>query len=99
MFNCYLIVVFAELEFVVLIVLGIGLIVAEFFLTSGILGILGAGTILGSLYVAGYDFKIMTYSIAIALIVALVVAVILFRLICLHRGTFRRLVFKEGTTR
>ncbi|HLS35464.1 MAG TPA: nodulation protein NfeD [Bacillota bacterium] len=97
-FYGHLIAGLAGLESVVLLVLGIGLIVAEFFLTSGILGILGAGTILGSLYVAGYDFKIMTYSIAIALIVALVVAVILFRSIGLQRGPFRRLVLQERTT-
>lgn len=97
-FYGHLIAGLAGMEVVLLLILGIGLIVTEFFITTGILGFLGGGLILVSLYLAGYDFKIMTYSIAIAFTIALVVAIVLFRSIGLQKGPFRRLVLEDRTT-
>ncbi len=88
----------AGMESIILLVLGIGLIVAEFFVTGGILGILGAGSILGSLFMAGYSVGHMSMSIAIAFIVAIVVGVILFRFIGLERGLFRHMILRDQTT-
>src|SRR5690625_2689272 len=45
----------AGMEVVILLLLGIILIVAEFFVAGGILGLLGVGAIIGSLFMAGYD--------------------------------------------
>lgn len=88
----------AGMESIILLVLGIGLIVAEFFVAGGILGILGAGSILGSLFMAGYSVGHMSMSIAIAFIAAIAVGVILFRYIGLERGFFKHIILRDQTT-
>lgn len=88
----------AGMEAVILLVLGIILIVTEFFVTGGILGLLGVGSIIGSLFIAGYDFGHMSLSISIAFLVAIGAAVILFRSIGLEKGFFRHIVLKDRTS-
>lgn len=88
----------AGMEAIVLLVLGIILLTAEFFVTGGILGLLGAGSIIGSLFMSGYDLGHMTVSIAIALVVAIVAAVILYRAIGMEKGMFRHIVLQDRTT-
>lgn len=88
----------AGMEAIVLLILGIGLIIAEFFVTGGILGLLGVGSIIGSLFLSGYDIGHMSLSIAIAFVVAVVAAVVLFRSIGLEKGIFRRIVLKDRTS-
>ena len=88
----------AGMEAIVLLILGIGLIIAEFFVTGGILGLLGVGSIIGSLFLSGYDIGHMTLSIAIAFVVAVVAAVVLFRSIGLEKGIFRRIVLQDRTS-
>lgn len=88
----------AGMEALVLLLLGIILIVAEFFVTGGILGLLGIGAILGSLFMAGYDISHMTLSIAIAFVVAIIAAVFLYRSIGLERGIFKHIVLRDRTS-
>src|SRR5699024_6082608 len=68
----------AGMEAVVLLVLGIVLIISEFFVTGGILGLVGVGAVIGSLFMSGYDLGHMSLSISIAFIVSIVVAFILY---------------------
>lgn len=88
----------AGMEAIILLILGIVLIIAEFFVPGGILGVLGVGAILGSLFMSGYDIGHMALSIAIALIVAIAAAVILFRRVGLDKGIFRHIILKDRTT-
>ena len=88
----------AGMEAIVLLILGIGLIITEFFVTGGILGLLGVGSIIGSLFLSGYDIGHMSLSIAIAFVVAVVAAVVLFRSIGLEKGIFRRIVLQDRTS-
>lgn len=88
----------AGIEALVLLILGILLIVAEFFVTSGILGLLGVGAILGSLFMSGYDLGHMTLSISIALLVAILAAVILYKSIGMERGVFKRIILRDRTS-
>ncbi len=88
----------AGMETVLLLILGIGLIIAEFFVTGGILGLLGVGSILGALFMAGYNVTHMSMSIAIAFIVAIIVGVILYKFIGMERGIFKRLILTDQTT-
>lgn len=97
-FYGHLIAGLAGMEAILLLLLGIGLIIAEFFVTGGILGLLGAGSLIGSLYLAGYDIGHMSLSIAIALVVSIAAAIILFRFIGLERGIFRHIVLSDRTT-
>lgn len=87
----------AGMEAILILVLGIGLIIAEFFVASGFLALLGIGAIITSLFMAGYDFGHMSMSIAIAFIVAIIAAIILFRSIGMERGLFRHIVLRERT--
>src|SRR5699024_758785 len=88
----------AGMEAIVLLILGIILIILEFFVTGGILGILGAGSVIGSLFLAGYDVKHMSLSISIAFIIAIIATVILFKWIGLERGIFRKIILRDRTT-
>jgi len=88
----------AGMEAVILLILGIILIILEFFVAGGILGILGAGAVIGSLFLAGYDLKHMSLSISIAFIIAIIAAVILFKWIGMERGIFRKIILRDRTT-
>lgn len=88
----------AGMEAVILLLIGIGLIIAEFFVSGGILGLFGAGAVIGSLFLAGYDISHMSLSISIAFIVAVIVGIVLFKFIGLEKGFFRHIVLRDRTT-
>ncbi|MEC2160054.1 NfeD family protein [Virgibacillus halodenitrificans] len=88
----------AGMEAIILLILGIALIIAEFFLPGGIAGLLGIGAIIGSLLMSGYDLGHMAMSISIAFLVTLIVSIILFRRIGMDKGVFRHIILKEQTT-
>lgn len=88
----------AGMEAIVLLLLGIILIIVEFFVAGGIVGLLGVGAILGSLFMSGYDLGHMSLSVAIAFVVAIVAAVILYKAIGLEKGVFRRIILRDSTT-
>ncbi|WP_199689937.1 MULTISPECIES: nodulation protein NfeD [Clostridia] len=88
----------AGMEAVILLILGIGLIIAEFFVPGGILGLLGAGAIIGSLFMSGYDIGHMSMSIGIAFLLSFIVSIILFRRMGMDKGIFRHIILKDQTT-
>ncbi|WP_234448058.1 NfeD family protein [Virgibacillus salexigens] len=88
----------AGMEAIVLLILGVVLIIAEFFVPGGIVGVLGIGAIIVSLFMSGYDLGHMSMSIGIAFLVTLIIAVILFRRIGMDKGVFRHIILKEQTT-
>ncbi|SET61466.1 membrane-bound serine protease (ClpP class) [Oceanobacillus limi] len=88
----------AGMEAILLLILGIALIIAEFFVPGGIMGLIGIGAIIGSLLMAGADLSHMTMSIAIAFLVAIFASVILFRRIGMDKGVFRHVILKDQTT-
>src|SRR5699024_10366357 len=88
----------AGMEAILLLLIGIGLIIAEFFVSGGILGLFGAGSVIVSLFLAGYDIGHMSMSISIAFIIAIIVGVILFKYIGLEKGIFRHIVLRDRTT-
>ncbi len=88
----------AGMEAIVLLILGILLIILEFFVSGGILGLIGVGAVLGSLFLAGYDLGHMALSVSIAFIVAIIAFVILFKWIGLERGIFKKIILRDRTT-
>lgn len=88
----------AGLEAIVLLLAGIGLIIAELFVASGLLGLLGIGLVIGSLFMSGYDLAHMSLSVGIAFVIAIVAAIFLFRSIGMEKGVFRHIVLRERTT-
>jgi len=85
-------------EAIILLVIGIGLIVAEIFVAGGILGLLGVAAIIVSLFMSGYDIGHMSMSISIAFLVSLGAAVVLFRRIGMDKGVFRHIILKDENT-
>ena len=88
----------AGMEAVVLLILGIILIILEFFVAGGILGLIGVGAIIGALFLAGYDLGHMSLSISIAFIVAITAAVVLYKWIGTERGIFKKIILRDRTT-
>ncbi|MFD1850236.1 NfeD family protein [Oceanobacillus bengalensis] len=87
----------AGMEAIILLVLGVILIIAEFFVPGGIVGLLGIGAIIGSLLMSGYDIGQMTLSISIAFVVAVIASIVLFKRIGLDKGVFRHIILKDST--
>ncbi|MBM7554723.1 NfeD family protein [Thalassobacillus pellis] len=88
----------AGYEAIILLVLGIILVVAEFFLPGGIAGIAGIAAIVASLMLSGADTGHMAMSIGIAMIVSIVASVILFKTIGLEKGFFRHIILQDATS-
>ena len=88
----------AGYEALILLVVGIILLVIEVFAPGGILGFIGIGAIVGSLFMTTDDVGHMSMSIAIALVLTIIVSVILFKTIGLEKGIFRHVILREATT-
>jgi membrane-bound serine protease (ClpP class) len=88
----------AGMEAIALLVLGIILIITEFFVAGGVLGLLGVGAIIASLFMSGYDLGHMSLSISIAFIVAVIAGFILFKSIGMERGLFKHLILRDRTS-
>src|SRR5690625_3655653 len=88
----------AGMEAIILLVLGIILIITEFFVAGGVLGLLGVGAIIASLFMSGYDLGHMSLSISIAFIVAVIAAFVLFKSIGMERGVFKHLILRDRTS-
>ncbi|MDC3413346.1 nodulation protein NfeD [Aquibacillus sp. 3ASR75-11] len=88
----------AGYEAIVLLVLGIGLIVAELFIPGGFVGIAGVGAIVASLFMSTNDAGNMAMSIGIAVLASILVSVILFKSMGMEKGFFRHFILKDATT-
>ncbi len=88
----------AGMEAIILLIAGIVLIVLEFFVPGGIVGLIGVGAIITSLFMAGYSLGNMIVSIAIALVVAVVAAILLYRSIGLNKGILRHVILQDQTS-
>ncbi|MEJ8776562.1 NfeD family protein [Pseudogracilibacillus sp. ICA-222130] len=87
----------AGMEAVILLIVGIILIILEFFVAGGILGFFGVASIIIALLMSGYTLSHMMMSVAIALVAAIVVAVILYKWIGTERGIFKKLILRDRT--
>lgn len=97
-FFGHLVAGFAGYETLIIFVIGLILVAAEFFVPGGIVGILGGVLILGSLLFAGESVVHMAYSILIAMVIAVIGMVILMKFFGKKLHMFNRLVLKDATT-
>lgn len=88
----------AGMESIILVVIGIVLIILEFFVPGGILGLLGTLSIIASLLLAANNIGHMVFSILIALLVTIIAVVILFRRFGYEKGIFRRIILFDSTS-
>ncbi|KGP73154.1 NfeD family protein [Pontibacillus yanchengensis] len=97
-FYGHLIAGLAGYETIIFFALGIICIVLELFVPGGILGIIGVGAVIGSLFMTGNDMGYMAMSIGIALMVAIIASVVLFKTMGLERGFLKNIVLNDSTS-
>ncbi|WP_154655297.1 NfeD family protein [Pontibacillus halophilus] len=89
----------AGYETIILFVVGLILIVLEFFVPGGILGVIGVGSVVGALFLSSADIGHMALSLAIALMVAIIASVILFKTMGLEKGFLRNIILNDSTSK
>lgn len=89
---------FAGYETVIAFVIGLILLIAEFFVPGGIVGIIGGVLIIGSLLFAGESFVYTAYSILIAMFIAVIGMVIIMKFFGKKLHMFNKLVLRDATT-
>jgi len=87
----------AGYESIILFLIGIGFIVAEFFLPGAIAGIIGLGLIIGSILLAGGNVVHMGISVLIALLVAIVGMVIIVKFFGKKIKIFNKMILTDAT--
>ncbi len=88
----------AGMESIILVIIGIVLIVLEFFVPGGIMGLLGVLSIITSLLLAAENIGQMIFSILIAILVTIIASVLLFRRFGYENGIFRRIILFDSTS-
>ena len=88
----------AGFEVLIMFVIGLILLIAEFFVPGGIVGIIGSVFIIMSLLFAGASVTHMLLSIIIAMAIAIVGMVVLMKFFGKKLQVFNKLVLKDATT-
>jgi len=87
----------AGMESIILFVIGIVLILVEFFIPGGILGLIGFGAILTSLFIATDNIAHMALSLVIAIGVTVLAIFILFKVFGKKMKLIKRIVLSDST--
>ncbi|WP_370512385.1 nodulation protein NfeD [Planomicrobium sp. CPCC 101110] len=96
-FYGHLVAGLAGYEAIILLIIGFGLLVVEFFVPGGIAGFFGLAAIFGSILLAGGDLQTTSIAILIALIVASVGMVILLKFFGKRLHLFNRIILMDST--
>ena len=96
-FYGHLVAGLAGSEALILFVIGIGLIIAEFFIAGGIVGIIGALAVVGSIIMAGGNPMQMAISVLIALAIASVGMVIIIKFFGKKLHLLNKMVLMDAT--
>ena len=89
---------FAGYETIIMFIIGLVLLLLEFFVPGGIVGIIGGALIIISLLFAGASITHMAYSIIIAMFIAVIGMVILMKFFGKKLHVFNKLVLRDATT-
>lgn len=97
-FYGHLIAGLAGYEVFVLLIIGLALIIVEFFVPGGILGGLGAMSIVISLFMATDNIFALSLSLLIAISLTVFVAIFLYKRIGLQKGLLRYIILSDRET-
>ncbi len=97
-FYGHLVAGLAGYETIILFIIGIFLIVAEFFLPGGLAGALGIGAILASIMLAGGDMVQMGISLLIALLIAVATVIIFVKVFGKKMKFFKKIILNDSTS-
>ncbi|BDH62272.1 hypothetical protein MTP04_24020 [Lysinibacillus sp. PLM2] len=89
---------FAGYESIILFIIGFALLLAEFFVPGGIVGLIGGALVIISLLFAGESVVHMAYSILIAIIIAVIGMVVMMKFLGKRLHFFNKLVLRDATT-
>lgn len=89
---------FAGYETIIMFIIGLVMLLLEFFVPGGIVGIIGGALIIISLLFAGASVTHMAYSIIIAMFIAVIGMVILMKFFGKKLHVFNKLVLRDATT-
>ncbi|RKJ61889.1 nodulation protein NfeD, partial [Butyricicoccus sp. 1XD8-22] len=89
---------FAGYESILLFIIGFALLLAEFFVPGGIVGLIGGALVIISLLFAGESVVHMAYSILIAIIIAVIGMVVMMKFLGKRLHFFNKLVLRDATT-
>jgi len=89
---------FAGYETVLLFMIGLGFIIAEFFVPGGIVGLIGGALVIISLLFTGESVVHMAYSILIAMAIAIIGMVVLVKFFGKNLHLLSKLILKDATT-
>lgn len=96
-FYGHLVAGLAGYESIILLVIGLGLMVMEFFIPGGVVGILGIVAVLGSILLAGGDLQTTAIAVLIAMIAATSGMVILVKFFGKRLQLFKRVILTDST--
>jgi membrane-bound serine protease (ClpP class) len=96
-FYGHLVAGLAGFESIILFIIGIVLILIEFIVPGGILGLIGFGAILTSLFIATDNVTHMAISLLIAIGVTTLASIILFKVFGKKINIFKKIILKDST--
>ncbi|RLQ98177.1 NfeD family protein [Falsibacillus albus] len=96
-FYGHLVAGLAGYESIVLFIIGIVLIVLEFFLPGAVAGILGIAAVLGSLFLASGNVKYMGISILIAITITIIGMVVMVKVFGKKMKLFKKIILSDST--
>lgn len=96
-FYGHLVAGLAGYESIILLIIGLGLLILEFFVPGGVAGILGIAAVLGSILLAGGDLQTTAIAILIAMIAATSGMVILVKFFGKRLQLFNRIILSDST--
>nr|WP_228460359.1 nodulation protein NfeD [Cytobacillus dafuensis] len=96
-FYGHLVAGLAGYETLILFIIGIGLIIAEFFLPGAVAGLLGVAAVLGSLFLASENVIHMGISILIAIGVAILALILMVKVFGKKMSIFKKIILTDAT--
>lgn len=96
-FYGHLVAGLAGYESIILLFIGLGLMILEFFVPGGVAGILGIAAVLGSILLAGGDLQSTAIAVLIAMIAATSGMVILVKFFGKRLQLFNRIILSDST--
>lgn len=96
-FYGHLVAGLAGYETLILFVLGVGLIILEFFLPGGVAGIIGFISIMASLFLATDNVVYMGISLLIAIGVSILASILMIKVFGKKMKIFRKIVLRDST--
>jgi membrane-bound serine protease (ClpP class) len=96
-FYGHLVAGLAGMESIILFVIGIVLVLLEFVLPGGIIGLIGLGAILTSFFLAGSSVMVIGVSLLVALVATVIVSIILVKVFGKKLHAFKKIILFDST--